>query len=126
VFSRINTISGTPKTNLMILGGIIATVAAFTPINKLADMTSFGTLFAFTMVCIAVWVLRVKQPNIERTFKVPALPVIAICGILINTYLMINLSKDAQLLSLGWLVIGVFVYFLYGMRNAKLGKEKAE
>jgi APA family basic amino acid/polyamine antiporter len=110
----------------MILGGIIATVAAFTPINKLADMTSFGTLFAFTMVCIAVWVLRVKQPNIERTFKVPALPVIAVCGILINTYLMINLSKDAQLLSLGWLVIGVFVYFLYGMRNAKLGKEKAE
>jgi APA family basic amino acid/polyamine antiporter len=126
VFSRINPISGTPKTNLMILGGIIATVAAFTPINKLADMTSFGTLFAFTMVCIAVWVLRVKQPNIERTFKVPALPVIAVCGILINTYLMINLSKDAQLLSLGWLVIGVFVYFLYGMRNAKLGKEKAE
>jgi APA family basic amino acid/polyamine antiporter len=39
---------------------------------------------------------------------------------------MINLSKDAQLLSLGWLVIGVFVYFLYGMRNAKLGKEKSE
>lgn len=124
VFSRINPISGTPKTNLMILGGIIAVVAAFTPINKLADMTSFGTLFAFTMVCVAVWILRVKQPNIERTFKVPALPVIAVCGILINTYLMINLSKDAQMLSLGWLAIGVVVYFLYGKRNAKLGKEE--
>ena len=124
VFSKINPISGTPKTNLMILGGIIATVAAFTPINKLADMTSFGTLFAFTMVCVAVWILRVKQPNIERTFKVPALPVIAVCGILINTYLMINLSKDAQMLSLGWLAIGIVVYFLYGKRNAKLGKEE--
>jgi APA family basic amino acid/polyamine antiporter len=124
VFSRINPISGTPKTNLMILGGVIAVVAAFTPINKLADMTSFGTLFAFTMVCVAVWILRVKQPNIERTFKVPALPVIAVCGILINTYLMINLSKDAQMLSLGWLAIGVVVYFLYGKRNAKLGKEE--
>lgn len=124
VFSRINPISGTPKTNLMILGGVIAVVAAFTPINKLADMTSFGTLFAFTMVCIAVWILRVKQPNIERTFKVPALPVIAVCGILINTYLMINLSIDAQMLSLGWLAIGVVVYFLYGKRNAKLGKEE--
>lgn len=124
VFSKINPISGTPKTNLMILGGIIAVVAAFTPINKLADMTSFGTLFAFTMVCVAVWILRVKQPNIERTFKVPALPVIAVCGILINTYLMINLSKDAQMLSLGWLAIGVVVYFLYGKRNAKLGKEE--
>jgi APA family basic amino acid/polyamine antiporter len=124
VFSKINPISGTPKTNLMILGGIIAVVAAFTPINKLADMTSFGTLFAFTMVCVAVWILRVKQPNLERTFKVPALPVIAVCGILINTYLMINLSKDAQMLSLGWLAIGVVVYFLYGKRNAKLGKKE--
>lgn len=124
VFSKINPISGTPKTNLMILGGVIAVVAAFTPINKLADMTSFGTLFAFTMVCIAVWILRIKQPYLVRTFKVPALPVIAICGILINTYLMINLSKDAQLLSLGWLAIGIVVYFLYGKRNAKLGKEE--
>jgi APA family basic amino acid/polyamine antiporter len=120
VFSKINPTTGTPKTNLMILGTVIATVAAFTPINKLADMTSFGTLFAFTMVCVAVWILRVKQPNLVRTFKVPALPVIAVCGILINTYLMINLSKEAQLLSLGWLVIGVFVYFLYGKRKSKL------
>jgi APA family basic amino acid/polyamine antiporter len=122
VFSKINPLSGTPKTNLMILGGFIAVVAAFTPINKLADMTSFGTLFAFTMVCIAVWILRVKQPGLERTFKVPALPVIAVCGILINTYLMINLSLDAQLLSLGWLAIGVLVYFIYGKRNSKLNK----
>ena len=124
VFSKINPISGTPKTNLMILGGIIAVVAAFTPINKLADMTSFGTLFAFTMVCVALWILRVKQPNLVRTVNVPALPVIAVCGILINTYLMINLSKDAQMLSLGWLAIGVVVYFLYGKRNAKLGKKE--
>lgn len=122
VFSKVNPISGTPKTNLMILGGVIATVAAFTPINKLADMTSFGTLFAFTMVCIAVWILRVKQPNLERTFKVPALPVIAVSGILINTYLMFNLSRDAQMLSLGWLAIGIVIYFIYGKRNAKLGK----
>lgn len=120
VFSKINPISGTPKTNLMILGAFIATVAAFTPISKLAEMTSFGTLFAFTMVCIAVWILRVKQPTLERSFKVPALPVIAVCGIAINTYLMVNLSKDAQLFSLGWLAIGMVIYFLYGKRNSKL------
>ncbi|MEI7510506.1 MAG: amino acid permease, partial [Flavobacterium sp.] len=120
VFSKIHGVSGTPKTNLLILGAIIAVVAAFTPINKLADMTSFGTLFAFTMVCIAVWILRRKQPELNRPFKVPFLPVIAICGILINTYLMINLSIDAQMLSLGWLVIGIFIYFIYGKRKAKL------
>jgi APA family basic amino acid/polyamine antiporter len=120
VFSKINPTSGTPKTNLMILGAIISVVAAFTPINKLADMTSFGTLFAFTMVCIAVWILRKKQPDLKRTFKVPALPVIAVSGILINTYLMINLSLDAQMLSLAWLAIGVLVYFIYGKRKSNL------
>ena len=120
VFSKIHGVTGTPKTNLLILGGVIAIVAAFTPINKLADMTSFGTLFAFTMVCIAVWILRRKQPDLVRPFKVPFLPVIATCGILINTYLMINLSIDAQMLSLGWLVIGIFIYLIYGKRKAKL------
>ena len=120
VFSKIHGLSGTPKTNLLILGSVIAIVAAFTPINKLADMTSFGTLFAFTMVCIAVWILRRKQPELHRPFKVPFLPLIAVCGILINTYLMINLSIDAQMLSIGWLVIGVFIYFIYGKRKAKL------
>lgn len=120
VFSEINPVSGTPKRNLYILGIIIATVAAFTPINKLADMTSFGTLFAFLMVCIAVWVLRVKQPNLPRTFKVPALPVIAVLGIAINIYLMWNLSIDAQLLSLSWLAIGIVIYFSYSRRKSNL------
>ena len=120
VFSKIHGVTGTPQTNLLILGAIIAVVAAFTPINKLADMTSFGTLFAFTMVCIAVWILRKKQPELIRPFKVPFLPVIATFGIVINTYLMINLSVDAQMLSLGWLVIGIFIYFIYGKRKAKL------
>jgi basic amino acid/polyamine antiporter, APA family len=126
VFSKVNPISGVPQKNLTILCVIIAMVASLTPINKLADMTSFGTLFAFTMVCIAVWVLRNKEPNLPRNFKVPALPVIATLGILINIYLMINLSKEAQLLSLGWLVIGVVIYFLYSRQHSKLNKENTE
>ena len=126
VFSKVNPISGTPKTNLMILGVVIAIVAAFTPINKLADMTSFGTLLAFTMVCIAVWVLRRKQPDLVRPFKVPYLPVIAVCGILINTYLMINLSIDAQMFSLIWMAIGIVIYFLYGKNKAILNNTEKE
>jgi APA family basic amino acid/polyamine antiporter len=122
VFAEINPLSGTPRRNLMFLGVVIAVVSAFTPINKLADMTSFGTLFAFLMVCIAVWVLRVKEPNLPRTFKVPALPVIAVSGILINIYLMFNLSVDAQLLSLSWLAIGVIIYFTYSRRKSKLNE----
>ena len=119
-FSKVDAETGVPKKNLYILGVVIATVAAFTPINDLAHMTSFGTLFAFTMVCVAVWILRVKQPNLQRNFKVPALPVIAVLGILINVYLIINLSKEAQTYSLIWLAIGFVIYFLYSKRNSKL------
>ncbi len=122
MFSELNTKTKTPSKNIMLLGGVIATVAALTPISKLADMCSFGTLFAFTMVCIAVWVLRVKSPNLERTFKVPALPVIASCGILINTYLMYKLSDDAKLMSLIWLGIGLVIYFLYSRKHSRLQK----
>jgi APA family basic amino acid/polyamine antiporter len=87
-------------------------------------MTSFGTLFAFTMVCIAVWLLRVREPNLQRNFKVPALPVIAILGILINTVLMYKLSDDAKTLSAAWLAIGFVVYFLYSRHHSKLNNPK--
>lgn len=119
-FSKVNAASGVPRKNLMILGGVISVVAAFTPINDLAHMTSFGTLFAFTMVCVAVWMLRVKQPNLPRSFRVPFLPVIATLGILINVYLIINLSIEAQTYSFIWLIIGVVIYFLYSKKHSNL------
>lgn len=123
-FSKVNAETGVPRKNLMILGGVISTVAAFTPINDLAHMTSFGTLFAFTMVCVAVWVLRVKEPNLTRNFKVPFLPVIAVSGILINVYLIIKLSKEAQMYSGIWLALGFVIYFLYSIRHSKLHKKE--
>lgn len=119
-FSKVNTKTGVPSKNLMILGVVIAVIAAFSPINELAHMTSFGTLFAFTMVCVAVWVLRIKQPHLQRNFKVPALPVIALSGILINIYLIINLSIEAQTYSAIWLALGFMVYFLYSRKHSKL------
>lgn len=122
VFAKVNASTGTPTKNLAILGGVISVVAALTPINALAHMTSFGTLFAFTMVCVAVWTLRVKEPNIERSFRVPALPLVAVLGISINLYLIYNLSKEAQMYSLIWLGLGVLIYFFYSVRNSKLQK----
>lgn len=119
-FSKVNPVTGVPSKNLMILGALISVVAAFTPINDLAHMTSFGTLFAFTMVCVAVWVLRVKEPHLQRNFRVPALPVIATLGIVINVYLIINLSIEAQTYSAIWLLLGFVIYFLYSRRNSKL------
>ncbi|WP_124642108.1 MULTISPECIES: APC family permease [Amniculibacterium] len=121
-FSKVNPLSGVPRKNLIIVGIVIAVVASLTPINDLAHMTSFGTLFAFTMVCVAVWILRVKEPNLQRNFKVPALPVIAVCGILINIYLIFNLSLEAKTYSAIWMVLGLIIYFMYSKKNSKLQK----
>lgn len=121
-FSKVDAKTGVPRKNIIIIGAIVGIVAAITPINELAHMTSFGTLFAFTMVCIAVWILRIKQPNLKRTFRVPALPLVATLGILINLYLIVNLSKEAQLYSGIWLLIGFVIYFMYSKRHSKLQK----
>jgi basic amino acid/polyamine antiporter, APA family len=112
----------TPYKSTILVGFVVSTVAAFTPIGLLGDMTSFGTLFAFAMVCGAVWILRRREPQLERGFKVPALPLIATLGIGTNLFLIINLNSLAQLLAMGWLVIGVIVYFLYGRKHSNLNK----
>ena len=119
-FSELHPVNKTPYKNTIFIGVIVALVAGLTPISTLADMTSFGTLFAFSMVCVAVWILRIKEPNLPRSFKVPALPVIAVLGVIINSFLMIKLSTDAKTLSAYWLLLGVVIYFLYSKKNSKL------
>jgi APA family basic amino acid/polyamine antiporter len=121
-FSDLHSKNKTPYKSNILIGAIVALVAGFTPISTLADMTSFGTLFAFTMVCAAVWLLRVKEPNLQRNFKVPALPVIAMLGIGINIFLMSQLNLHAIQLSGVWLVLGVLIYFLHSKQNSKLQK----
>jgi len=112
----------TPYKNTILVGAVVSLVAAFTPISLLGDMTSFGTLFAFAMVCGAVWLLRVREPQLQRDFRVPFLPVIASAGILTNVFLIINLNVLAQGLAMAWLLIGVLVYFAYGKSHSNLGK----
>ena len=126
VFSDVDEKTGVPRKSLIIIGIVVAIFASITPINDLAHMTSFGTLFAFTMVSVAVWILRVREPNLQRNFRVPALPLIAALGITVNVYLIFNLSKEAQLYSGIWLILGGFVYFLYSRKHSKLQKGEIE
>ncbi len=123
-FKDIHPTFKTPYKNTLLVGFVVSVVAAFTPISLLADMTSFGTLFAFAMVCGAVWLLRIREPQLQRDFKVPMLPLFATLGIGTNLFLIVNLSIEAQKLSMGWLVIGVIVYFAYGKRNSNLEKNQ--
>ncbi len=119
-FGEVNPRTQTPVKGIVLLGCVVSVVASMTPISTLAHMTSFGTLFAFTMVCIAVWVLRRKEPNLIRPFKVPFVNVIVACGVLINIYLIITLDKLALQLSFIWVVLGIIVYFLYSKKHSKL------
>jgi basic amino acid/polyamine antiporter, APA family len=113
----------TPWKSTILVGLVVSVIAAFTPIDVLSHMTSFGTLFAFAMVCGAVWLLRIREPQLQRDFKVPMLPLIASAGILTNIFLIINLDSKALLLSLVWLVVGVLVYFLYSKAHSNLEKK---
>jgi APA family basic amino acid/polyamine antiporter len=119
-FQAIHPTYKTPWKSTLLVGTLVSLVAAFMPIGVLSEMTSFGTLLAFAMVCLAVWLLRKREPNRERPFRVPIIGLIAPLGMLINVLLISQLSALAQQLAVGWMVLGLGVYFLYGRRNSRL------
>jgi basic amino acid/polyamine antiporter, APA family len=119
-FKQIHPNFQTPWKSTILVGLVVSLVASFTPIGVLSDMTSFGTLFAFAMVCLAVLILRIKDPNRERPFKTPMLKLIAPLGIITNVGLIALLNGLAQKLAIAWLLIGLIVFFIYGQRNSNL------
>ncbi|WP_328994511.1 amino acid permease [Kribbella sp. NBC_01245] len=117
---------GTPYRLTITIGILVALVAGLTPIGKLEEMVNIGTLAAFTVVSIAVPLLRRKRPDIERAFKVPLNPVLPILSALICVYLMLNLSIETWLRFAVWMALGFVVYFLYGYKRSRVGREETE
>jgi APA family basic amino acid/polyamine antiporter len=110
----------TPWKATILLGVVVALGGALAPFGFLAELVSIGTLFAFLIVCAAVWILRVTSPEIRRPFRVPALPLVAASGILVNGALMHSLGPDNWLRLLVWLVLGLLIYFGYSRHHSKL------
>jgi APA family basic amino acid/polyamine antiporter len=98
----------------------VAVIAAFVPIDALAEMVSIGTLFAFVVVAIAVAVLRRTKPRMERPFRMPQVPLLPIISAAACVALMANLAVETWLRFLVWLVIGLLIYFLYGRTHSRL------
>ena len=121
-FRQIHPTFQTPWKSTILVGLVVSLVASFTPIGVLSDMTSFGTLFAFAMVCLAVLILRQREPNRERPFKTPALMLIAPLGIITNVALMSLLDSKAQQFALIWMAIGLVVYFIYSRNKSNLNE----
>src|SRR6187401_822252 len=120
VFSDVHPKYRTPYKSNVIFFVFTALFAAFIPGDIVGEMTSIGTLFAFMLVCIGVWIMRNRRPDLKRGFTVPALPVVAILGIVVCGAMIFGLGWTNWLRLLGWLAIGMVLYFSYGIRNSKL------
>jgi basic amino acid/polyamine antiporter, APA family len=110
----------TPYITTIITCLIVAAVAGFVPINILGEMTSIGTLFAFVVVSLAVIVLRIKRPEARRPFRVAGGHIIPVLGVLSCLYLMVSLSVMTWVRFLGWLDIGMIIYWFYGRTHSPL------
>ncbi len=123
LFGAIHPKFKTPWKSTIVVGLIISIVAAFTPINNVSELCSMGTLLAFAMISIAVWVLRVKEPNLERPYRVPLLPLVSILGAGFNFVLMYFTRYDTKIFFACWSALGILVYFLYSRNRSNLHKE---
>jgi basic amino acid/polyamine antiporter, APA family len=121
IFAAVHERFRTPHRSTIIVGVLMALVAAFTPINDLYEMVNIGTLFAFTVVCAAVLILRIKRPEAPRPFRCPFIYVVAPMGILVNLILMLFLPLLTWIRLVVWLALGLVIYFGYGIRKSTLG-----
>jgi len=118
--ARVNHRTGTPLRITITIGIGVALVAALTPVGKLEFMVNIGTLAAFTLVSIAVPVLRRKRPDLPRPFKVPWSPFLPFLAAAIAFYLMLTLPTETWIRFIGWMALGIIVYFAYGYRHSRL------
>lgn len=115
----------TPWKSTILTGIFVASMAGFIPLSILAEMTSIGTLFAFVIVCGAVLVMRKTNPNANRPFRAPFVPLVPILGILTCLLLMFSLPAENWYRLIIWLLIGFVIYFLYGRRHSVMANKRS-
>jgi len=126
IFSTVNAKTKTPITNTLLVGAVAAGFAGFTGLDFLGDTTNVGTLFAFMLICITVIYLRFTRPDLNRPFKMPfgLIVTVGVLGAGMCAILLMSLMSEAQTRNffIPYLVVGVLIYFFYGLWNSKLGK----
>jgi APA family basic amino acid/polyamine antiporter len=120
VFSEVHPAYQTPHKSNLLFFVFTGAFAAFVPGDIVGEMTSIGTLFAFMLVCAGVWIMRVRRPDIQRGFTVPALPLVAVLGIVVCGAMIFGLGMTNWLRLAGWLAIGMVIYFGYSRQHSRL------
>jgi APA family basic amino acid/polyamine antiporter len=120
--ARVDPRTRIPYMTTLITGVVVAVASLVGDAAETYDLTNIGTLFAFALVCAGVLILRVKEPNRARPFKVPYVWAIAPLGVVACVYIMFGLPAQAWTRFLWWLAIGIVIYFAYGYRNSNLRK----
>jgi APA family basic amino acid/polyamine antiporter len=110
----------TPWLVTMAVGVLVAFLAAFFNIQFLGQLVSLGTLLAFAIVCVGVWVMRKKEPDAARPFRTPWVPLVPILGLIISLSLMVSTDIYAKIGFFSWLAIGLVIYFSYSRRHSKV------
>lgn len=116
----------TPYLSTIYVGLIVAVISATFPIQILGELVNIGTLLAFVLVCLGVWILRRTRPDLDRPFRTPLVPLVPILGVLACLGLMATLPGDTWLRLLVWLLIGFVIYFAYGRKHSHLQREREE
>jgi APA family basic amino acid/polyamine antiporter len=126
IFSEVHPKYQTPWKANMLFFVFTAAFAAFLPESIVGEMTSIGTLFAFMLVCAGVWIMRIKRPELVRGFTVPALPLVAVLGIIVCGAMIYGLGWTNWLRLIVWLAIGLVFYFSYGLKHSRLQTHPSE
>jgi APA family basic amino acid/polyamine antiporter len=92
----------------------------FTTLDEMVNLTNIGTLFAFILICIGIMILRFREPNRERPFRVPFGPVLPTLGIVSSLGLIYYLPPSSWWRFVGWLGVGAVIYLLYGYGHSRL------
>jgi APA family basic amino acid/polyamine antiporter len=122
-FSRVHPRYRTPYIPTLLTGVAVGLTAAFLPIQEIAELTNIGTLFAFVLVCLGVWILRHAEPAMRRPFHTPLVPLVPILGVVFCIYLMASLPGVTWIRFFVWMAAGFVIYFSYGRFHSHLGQQ---
>ena len=124
VFASVHPRFKTPHVTTILTGVAVGGIAAFATVDEMVSLTNIGTLFAFVLVCVGVMVLRHKDPNRHRPFKVPLGPyLLPGLGALSCAALIYFLPEGSYWRFVGWLMLGLAVYMSYGYTRSAVGQK---